>query len=199
MATLKIMPESEHAKAIAEAEREYSERLDETTTQVIRTFPRMFRTIKHGLRTADADPTLAELGEQQMWVLYMLNHGPQLTSELARKFNVAMPTMTRTVDALVNRGYVLREHDAEDRRKIFLRLTEAGAQVAGTAHAAFRRGVAHFLSPLSDSQLADILLACRHISTLLPEGAYDYESGCPVRPAALEQEEANKIDGGIEE
>jgi DNA-binding MarR family transcriptional regulator len=193
------MPESEQARAIAEAEREYSARLEETTTQVLRTFPRMFRTIKHDIRTSEGELAHTDLGEQQMWVLYMLNLGPQLTSELARKFNVAMPTMTRTVDTLVNKGYVERRQDAEDRRKIYLRLTESGAQVAGTAHACFRRGVARFLAPLSDRQLDDILLACRHISTLLPEGAFDYESGCPVRPAALEQEGANKTNGGIEE
>ena len=199
MTTFRIMPESEQAKAIDRAEREYSDRLDETTTQVIRTFPRMFRSIKHGLRSSDADPALADLGEQQMWALYMLNMGPLLTSELARKFNVAMPTMTRTVDSLVNKGYVVREHDAEDRRKIYLRLTETGAQVAGAAHAGFRLGVARFLAPLSKSQLDDILLACRHISTLLPEGAFDYESGCPVRPAALNEVNATQINGGIEE
>lgn len=199
MATFKIMPESEQARAIAEAEREYSARLEEATTQVLRTFPRMFRTIKHGIRTTEGDLAHTDLGEQQMWVLYILNRGPQLTSELARKFNVAMPTITRTVDTLVNKGYVERQQDAEDRRKIYLRLTDAGAQVAGTAHACFRSGVARFLAPLSDRQLDDILLACRHISTLLPEGAFDYESGCPVRPAALEQEGTNKTNGGIEE
>jgi DNA-binding MarR family transcriptional regulator len=199
MATFKIMPESEHTRAIAEAEREYSARLDEATTQVLRTFPRMFRTIKHDLRTGEGEIAHTDLGEQQMWVLYMLNLGPQLTSELARKFNVAMPTITRTVDALVNRGYVERRPDADDRRKIYLGLTESGAHVAGTAHACFRRSVARFLAPLSDRQLDDIMLACRHISTLLPEGAFDYESGCPVRPPALEQEGANNTNGGIEE
>ena len=199
MATFKIMPESEQARAIAEAEREYSARLEEATTQVLRTLPRMFRTIKHGVRAGEGDLAHTELGEQQMWVLYMLNRGPQLTSELARMFNVAMPTMTRTVDALVHKGYVERRHDAEDRRKIYLRLTDAGAQVAGTAHACFRNGVARFLSPLSEQQLDDILLACRHISTLLPEFAFDYESACPVRPAALHGENVTQTIGGIEE
>jgi DNA-binding MarR family transcriptional regulator len=199
MATIRIMPESEQARAIAEAERAYSARLEEATTQVIRTFPRMFRTIKHGLRAAEGNPALADLGEQQMWVLYMLNRGPQLTSELARMFNVAMPTMTRTVDALVQKGYVERRQGAEDRRKMYLRLTEAGEHVAGTAHASFRRGVAHFLSPLSGQQLDDILRACRHIGDLLPELAFDYESACPVRPAALQKENVTKTIGGKEE
>ena len=199
MATIRIMPESEQARAIAEAERAYRARLDEATTQVIRTFPRMFRTIKHGLRAAEGNPALADLGEQQMWVLYMLNRGPQLTSELARMFNVAMPTMTRTVDALVQKGFVERQQDAQDRRKMYLRLTEAGEQVAGTAHASFRRGVAHFLSPLNGQQLDDILRACRHIGDLLPELAFDYESACPVRPAALQKEDVKQTIGGIEE
>jgi DNA-binding MarR family transcriptional regulator len=199
MVTFKIMPESEQAKAIAEAERRYSALLEEATTQVIGTFPRMFKTIKHDLRAGEGDHALAELGEQQMWVLYTLNQGPQLTSELARKFNVAMPTMTRTVDALATRGYVERQQDAEDRRKVYLRLTGAGEHVAGMAHAAFRRRVAHFLAPLNERQLDDILLACGHISTLLPRSAFDYEPGCPVRPGTLQEENVTYTNGGTEE
>ena len=199
MATFRIMPESKQARAIAEAERKYGARLEEATTEVLRTLPRMFKTIKHGLRSGEGELAHTDMGEQQMWVLYMLNRGPQLTSELARKFNVAMPTMTRTVDSLVHKGYVERQPDAEDRRKIYLRLTEAGAQVAATAHSGFRSGVSRFLAPLSEQQLDEIMLACRHIGTLLPEGAFDYESGCPVRPAALQEKSIIQTNGGIEE
>jgi hypothetical protein len=52
---------------------------------------------------------------------------------------------------------------------------------------------------LSGQQLDDILRACRHIGDLLPELAFDYESACPVRPAALQKENVTKTIGGKEE
>jgi DNA-binding MarR family transcriptional regulator len=128
---------------------------------------------------------MRELGEQQVWVLYNLSRGRQLTSELARAFNVTMPTITRAVDTLVEKGYVERQPDADDRRRIYLQLTERGAEMSDYAHAQFRSAVSRFLSPLGDEQLRDIVIACKHMATLLPEGLYDYEGVCPVRPAAL--------------
>jgi len=85
----------------------------------------------------------------------------------------------------VEKGYVERQPDADDRRRIYLRLTEKGAEISEYAHTKFRSSVSSFLSPLGDDQLRDITLACTHIATLLPESMYEYEGVCPVRPVAF--------------
>ena len=182
--TLKIMPESDRTKATMEAERRHSEALEEAATQIIRTLPRMFRNLKHQLRNSAFETPYKEMGEQQIGVLYALTKGKLLTSELAKKFDVTNPTITRTVDGLVERGYVERQPDATDRRKIYLSLTEAGSQIGDYAHAQFRAAMSNHLSRLTEGQLHDIALACRHLSTLFPEGLYEYENACPVRPGA---------------
>ncbi len=156
--------------------------VEEAVTQVIATMPRMFRTIKQQARNADAPIPAHDIGETQIWVLYALATGAQLTSELARRFNVTMPTITRMVEGLVDRGYVERRHDIEDRRRIYLELTDAGSNAARFAHEQFRASVARFLSPLSEGQLADVIRACEHLKSLLPDDGYNYSDLCPVKP-----------------
>jgi DNA-binding MarR family transcriptional regulator len=153
------------------------------------TLPHMFRAVKHRARTTEPPGLIKEIGESQLWVLTALTRGRQLTSELARSFNVTNPTMTRIVDALVEKGYVERQPDAEDRRCIYLRLTREGEAIGEHAHTQFRAMLTEFISPLSDEQLADIIRACRHICTLLPEGMQDNRESCPVRPGGAGQKE----------
>jgi DNA-binding MarR family transcriptional regulator len=183
------MPESKEAAAIMESEQRHDEVLEQAVTHFIGSIPRMFRTVKHGVKQSEEIPALKELGEQQIWVLYVLSRGRQLTSELARAFNVTMPTITRAVDALVEKGFIERQPDLDDRRRIYLQLTEKGAEMSDYAHAKFRSGISRFLSPLGDEQLRDIIIACKHIAALLPQGVYDYEGICPVKPALLIDEE----------
>lgn len=168
--------------------------IDDAVTKVIATIPRMFKTIKHQARKADV--TDHDLGETQIWVLYALTTGTQLTGELARRFNVTTPTITRMVDNLVERGYVERRPDSEDRRRIYLAPTEMGASVAQQNHEQFRASVTSFLSPLSGKQLADIVLACKHLQSLLPDEVYDYTGLCPAR--VMEEGMGGKQEGSGE-
>jgi DNA-binding MarR family transcriptional regulator len=161
--------------------------------------PRFFKTVKHGLKHSDSEGAYRDLGEQQLGLLYALAKEKQLTSELARTFNVAMPTITRSVDTLVERGYVERQPDPTDRRCIYLQLTDKGMLVNDHAHAQFRSAVSRFLSPLSEEQLRDVARACDHMAQLLPGGLYDYEGVCPTKPATPEEmgKQAAKASGEI--
>lgn len=173
----------------ATAQRQERETLREAARLMFATLPHMFRAVKHRARTTEPPGPIKEIGESQLWVLTALTRGKQLTSELARSFNVTNPTMTRIVDALVEKGYVERQPDAEDRRCIYLRLTGEGEAIGEHAHTQFREMLTEFISPLSDEQLEDIIRACRHIGTLLPEGMQGNRESCPVRPGGAGQKE----------
>lgn len=179
--TIRIMPESDQAKAILEAERRHYEALEDATTQIIRTLPRIFRSLKHQIRNSAVAVAYKDMGEQQIGILHELIRGRLLTSELAKKFDVANPTITRTVDRLVELGYVERQPDAEDRRKTYLRLTKSGSEIGEYLQSQFHSAMRNNLSKLTDGQLYDISLACRHLSTLFPEGLYENDEACPVR------------------
>ena len=176
--TRRIVEEVEQA-----AEPGHGGLLEDAATVLLSVLPRMIRVIKHSARYGEqseqAGP-LRELGDSQVMVLFTLRHqGTQLTSELARRYNVTNPTMTRIVDELVKKGLVERQPDTKDRRCIFLELTKAGREVAAVAQEHGRKALVEYLQPLSNEELADISRAFEHLRRLLPEALRDPAS-CPV-------------------
>lgn len=68
--------------------------------------------------------------EPTQWAtLRLIAAGPSTMSELARHKAVSLPTMSKSVDMLVRRGWVERCVDEIDRRQTLVRLTEDGRQV----------------------------------------------------------------------
>lgn len=59
----------------------------------------------------------------------LLNSGDQLMGELAALERVRPPSMTRVVNSLEARGYVLRRPDPRDHRQCLVTLTDSGRQV----------------------------------------------------------------------
>jgi DNA-binding MarR family transcriptional regulator len=59
----------------------------------------------------------------------LLNSGDQLMGELATRERVQPPSMTRIVNSLEERGYVVRRPDPRDHRQCLVALTESGRQV----------------------------------------------------------------------
>jgi DNA-binding MarR family transcriptional regulator len=161
--------------------RDPDDSLDEAVTQILSTLPAMFRTIKQQARGTESSGPWRDLGGSQIWVLHALTRGKQLSGELARGFNVTNPTMTRIVDGLVEKGYVERQHDPVDRRRIYLRITEEGREVERQTHQQFRDAMTAFLRPLSEQQLGEIMLAFQHLQSILPEEGVDHGGSCPVR------------------
>jgi len=76
------------------------------------------------------------------------------------------PDITRLIDKLERRGLVARARDAADRRMVMVRLTAAGAALAGDnelSHALNDLHRAQFarLEPAHLTQLIDLLERCR--------------------------------------
>jgi long-chain acyl-CoA synthetase len=76
----------------------------------------------------ERDLTLA-----QFRVLALIDAGDERSSLLADRLSVAKPTITAVVDGLVERGLLLREAVAGDRRSIRLSLTSDGLEALRAA------------------------------------------------------------------
>jgi DNA-binding MarR family transcriptional regulator len=116
---------------------------------------------------AGAEPTFAEA---QYQVLYNLAQaGPLAVGEIAGRCHVAAPTISRMLKHLEDNRLVERHVDRVNRRFVRVVLTEAGraaeAQYEERAKAAFR----HVLSPLTEEQLADVLVALGHLERLVSQ------------------------------
>jgi len=86
--------------------------------------------------------TLAEPIQARLWqvsritmtqlaVLRRLRGGPQTVGRLGAEVGLAPASVTRLVDRLEKRGLVARSRDAEDRRRVDVRLTAHGERVLG--------------------------------------------------------------------
>lgn len=93
-------------------------------SRLLELVPMIMRAAAAELRHRKPVATLPHLG-----ILVTLAHGPCILSELADHHIVSRPTMSNTVNTMVERGWLERTPDAADRRKLWVSLTPAGEQM----------------------------------------------------------------------
>jgi len=118
----------------------------------------------------------ADLSLSQLACLYHLRHGVDAPSELARVLLVTPTAVTALVDRLEKRGYVVREHDPQDRRRVRLVVTESGHAASLAAVEAVATSLSLMFSHLNEADVATIDAGMR-----LLEGAL--ETVIPMREA----------------
>jgi DNA-binding MarR family transcriptional regulator len=140
--------------------------VDATARRLLGVIPAMFRYLMSEAR--EEIPASCEgLGEAQFRLIHMLNYGSLTTGDLAEKMKVRAPTISRTIDHLVDRGLVVRRADAGDRRKVWLDLTPHGKALAHEMEIRICGAMARFLEPLDNEQLATLTAACDTLEGLL--------------------------------
>jgi DNA-binding MarR family transcriptional regulator len=85
-------------------------------------------------------------------VMMNLRHRTLNIGELAERFVVSAPSMSKTVTALVNRGWVERARSQEDRRVVQLYLTDEGRAVLGRMRELTDQAAIETLSVLSPEE-----------------------------------------------
>lgn len=78
--------------------------------------------------------------------------GPMSLAELAEAEQVRPPTMSRIVDALVDRGLITRVVDPRDRRSVRIAATPEGAHLLDAGRERRVRALINRLSRLADSE-----------------------------------------------
>jgi DNA-binding MarR family transcriptional regulator len=90
--------------------------------------PRLYRVLRAAL---DEDPALPSL--EQLRVMTRIDAGVRNASALAAARQLRMSAITPLIDALQGRGWVTREPDPDDRRRVRLALTVAGRRAMRAA------------------------------------------------------------------
>ena len=118
----------------------------------------MFALASYLMRTANVGTfnTIAELDLSftQLKALCALETDGEERSvkALAESMGVSLPTMSRAVDGLFERGFVLREEDREDRRMKRVRLTDAGRTVPLALNEARLSALQELIGSLDETQ-----------------------------------------------
>jgi DNA-binding MarR family transcriptional regulator len=100
--------------------------------------------------------------------LLSLLYNQQLTlTELAHRWGVSVPTMSKMVSLLVQHGWVVREECPIDRRCKLLNLTPTGIQILKDVREAMQQSLARSLDRLDDDQRAQVIAAIDLLASTL--------------------------------
>ncbi len=106
--------------------------------------------------------------EPSQWAtLRRIARGPCTMSELARHKGVSLPTISKSVDMLVRRGWVERFVDDTDRRQTLVRLTAGGRRVLAEGRRRIERLLADQLATLTPDQRAQATVSLRTVRAAL--------------------------------
>ena len=123
------------------------------------TLARMARLLERACTDLDPPLTLA-----QYRLLAMIGGGAERASEIAGRLALTKPTVSATVDTLVERALVTRAAADDDRRALRLQLTAEGERVLETAEVAMRARLDDVLARVDDRA------AVTHALTALGDG-----------------------------
>ena len=93
----------------------------------------------------------------QMGMLMKIEAGPMTMSDLARAQAVMLPTISKSVDLLVRRGWVARWIDDQDRRQTIVRLTPKGRRILADIKSRAEQHMAERLAPLDAQECSELI------------------------------------------
>ena len=127
---------------------EFADKVSETMAVIYREFMKQQASEFYKLKV-----TVPQLGILE----FLHRSGGSNMSDIARYMNVTTAAMTGIVDRLVRDGYVMREHDDNDRRIVRIKLTAKGGSVVRSMIERKRRFTAKIFSTLSHSEREEYL------------------------------------------
>jgi DNA-binding MarR family transcriptional regulator len=106
--------------------------------------------------------------ELTQWAtLRRINRSPCTMSELARHKGVGLPTMSKSIEMLVRKGWVERWVDKTDRRQTLVRLTSDGRRVLADSRAHLEELLDQRLSKLTTVERSATASQLRRIRDVL--------------------------------
>ena len=93
--------------------------------------------------------------------LHMLMNGPKTFKELCASRGVAPPTLSRSIDAMVKRGWLERTAHPDDKRQVLLQSTATGKQHFSEMTAAVSEHLSRSLQSLTSEERTLIANALR--------------------------------------
>lgn len=118
---------------------------------IISTTYDLMRALRHNLACADGG---APVNFLQMHALAVIDAKSGITmKELADMLHVTSPTATSFVERLVKGGFVLRDHDPDNRKLVRLRVTDSGREEFTRQKSLRTSAIKSVLSVLTQSEL----------------------------------------------
>jgi DNA-binding MarR family transcriptional regulator len=121
------------------------------------------RSFERAYRQAGSD----DISLTQFQALSILaNEEPMTTMAMAHQLQLAGATVSRAIEALARKNWIVKERDPQDRRLIWLRFTPSGRQ---RWHALYRQQVSWVTQWLSRLTPEETMQLCQILSRLTEE------------------------------
>lgn len=101
----------------------------------------------------------------QFVTLGALSERDCLANELAKRFSIAMPTVTQRVESLASKGLLERRDDPSDRRLVWLHLTEKGRRIFHHCRERLEERLAEVLASLPQEEKATLVRSLEALKT----------------------------------
>lgn len=109
------------------------------------------------MRWVEPVATSADLTLRQLQVLAVLRAAPGSTGQqLAEALGVSTPTMSGIVDRIASKGWLDREQDPHDRRRVLLHLTPEAEEMLAELEVPVHRVKARILDRLDEDDLREL-------------------------------------------
>jgi DNA-binding MarR family transcriptional regulator len=147
----------------------------ESARELLEIIPLVMRTLAVELRAAGELPTPAHFA-----LLALVAERSRSLSELAMLRGVSLPTMSNSVSALVERGWVRRANPEDDRRVVLIDVTAAGRGALERVSRSAEAHIADTLTPLdaaSRRRLQAGLAVLRRVFTAPPVNGHRKRAG----------------------
>jgi DNA-binding MarR family transcriptional regulator len=127
---------------------------EQCAAKIMEVIPGVIRFIRADMRRQGQ----ASISLSQLRVLWFLSRCPQASlSEAADDLDVTRSTMSVMIERLVQRGFVHRAEDPQERRRVLLTLTTTGAEYLEQVSQATQSKVAGVLLSLSDAEVEQLM------------------------------------------
>jgi MarR family transcriptional regulator for hemolysin len=151
-----------------------ADKLDTCARELLDVMPLVMQDLRRTMR-GHASP---DLRVPELRSLAFLRHSPGSNlTDLAEHIGVSLPSMSKLVDTLAYRGFIDRQSDPDDRRRVRLRLTTDGLAVLSVAREAVKTAFAVKLARLDASAIETVTMGLRHLRQLF-DGSLE-ERGAP--------------------
>lgn len=130
---------------------------------MLETVPLLMRALREHIRLhRPADMTLP-----QFRTLGYLSHFPGVSlSEVADFLGLGLPSASKLIEQLLQRGLVHRQADCHDRRRVMLKLTQEGERALAITRADVQQALAVHLAELPPAECKAVQEAMTHLHTL---------------------------------
>ena len=126
-------------------------------TRILKSIRRIIRSVEVYSKKLSSRHKIT--GPQLVCLLTIAEQEPITASRVARAVHLSPSTVVGVLDRLEEKDLIRRQRDQQDRRKVYLYLTEHGREVALSAPSPLQDQLAHALDQLSELEQSTIALA----------------------------------------